>query len=163
MLKKASGRVYPQTIRNCRQRVCPRLDVRPRGVALMVLLVLAHAFFTYAVGVSRCIEYRCHLGAPSGVSRCTERGHLLECLLVEKRSLYRVVGVVSSVKLLNKYITLCPKYFVGWDWFYIGSRPQETQPNQILRRCPIAVVVSLVRHPSNNFLAVTSVLLVLIA
>ena len=24
-------------------------------------------------------------------------------------------------------------FFVGWDWFYIGNRLQETQPNQILR------------------------------
>ena len=25
-------------------------------------------------------------------------------------------------------------FFVGWDWFYIGNRLQETQPNQILRK-----------------------------
>ena len=25
-------------------------------------------------------------------------------------------------------------FFVGWDWFYIRNRLQETQPNQILRK-----------------------------
>ena len=28
---------------------------------------------------------------------------------------------------------------MGWDWFYIGNRLQETKPNQILRKHPFAV------------------------
>ena len=27
-------------------------------------------------------------------------------------------------------------FFVGWDWFYIGNRLKETQPNQILSKHP---------------------------
>ena len=34
------------------------------------------------------------------------------------------------------------KYFsVGWDWFYVGNRLQETQPNQIFRKHPILLIV----------------------
>ena len=25
---------------------------------------------------------------------------------------------------------------MGWDWFYVGNRLQETQPSQILRKQP---------------------------
>ena len=30
---------------------------------------------------------------------------------------------------------------MGWDWFYIGNRLQETQPNQILRKHPSVTMV----------------------
>ena len=29
------------------------------------------------------------------------------------------------------------EFFVGWDWFFVGNRLQQTQPNQILREHPI--------------------------
>ena len=29
-------------------------------------------------------------------------------------------------------------FFVGWDWLYMGNRLQETQPDRILRKHPIA-------------------------
>ena len=36
-------------------------------------------------------------------------------------------------------------YFVGWDWFYIGNRLQDTQPNQILRKYPIIITHTAVK------------------
>ena len=32
-------------------------------------------------------------------------------------------------------------FFVGWNWFYIGNRLQETQPNQIVRKHPIGRLI----------------------
>ena len=33
-----------------------------------------------------------------------------------------------------QHFFFCAIFFsVGWDWFYIGNRPQKTQPNQILQ------------------------------
>ena len=29
------------------------------------------------------------------------------------------------------------QFLVGWDWFYIGSRLQETYPKQIIRKTPL--------------------------
>ena len=34
-------------------------------------------------------------------------------------------------------------FFVGWDWFYIGNRLREIQPNQIIRQHRIVVIVLL--------------------
>ena len=34
-------------------------------------------------------------------------------------------------------------FFVGWDWFYIGKRLQETQPNRFLRKHPNVRMVGL--------------------
>ena len=32
-------------------------------------------------------------------------------------------------------------FFVGWDWFYIGNRLQETQSNRILRKHPDGLII----------------------
>ena len=39
---------------------------------------------------------------------------------------------------LGHFFPTANYFFVGWDWFYIGNRLQETQPNQILRKHRIA-------------------------
>ena len=46
---------------------------------------------------------------------------------------------------------------VGWAWFYIGNRLQETQPNQILHKLPIIEVAGLSNAAINLFVTAPGV------